>query len=137
MTEEKEHLAWVEEKAREARRKYEQKDADLKKLIDEVDALEEDADRLEDAVIALRHSLGLATPEAARTRFRDMTVKAAAEILLREAGGRMRTVDIVKELSDGGRDLGDKAYNIVVSTLQRDDRFTRVDRGLYALVETG
>jgi len=135
MIDEREHLKWLEELAKESRRSLEAKITARDKLIDEVIKLGKDTMALEQAMNTIRESLGLRSPELMQARFSDMTVKAAAEIVMREAGGQMKTVDIVKALREGGKDLGDRAYSVVVTTLQRDkQRFKWVGKGEFRLV---
>lgn len=131
---EKEHLEWLKKIAKEARQKFDEKAAEFARLRVEVDALERDAKSLEQALDAARASLGLPTGKQLHSRFRGMKIKDAAEIAMNEQGGTMRTVDIVEALREGGMELGERAYSVVVTTLKRSDRFEKVDRGVYRLV---
>ena len=131
---EQEHLKWLEKLAKESRRNLEAKIAERDKLIDEVTKLGRDTMALEQAMNTIRESLGLRSPELKRTRFSDMTIKAAAEIAMREAGGQMKTVDLVKALREGGKELGERGYSVVGATLGRSDRFEKVDKGMFRLV---
>lgn len=131
---EREHLKWLEKLAKEARLSLDRKIVERDKLIDEVTKLARDAMALEQAMNTIRESMGLRSPELKRTRFSDMTIREAAEIAMRESGGQMKTVDVVKALREGGKDLGDRAYSVVVATIGRSNHFEKVDRGVFRLV---
>lgn len=134
---ERQHLTWLKHLAEETSKKLKQKAEEMEKLSVEVRQLQGEEAALEAALDAAKRAMGVASDEPSPGRFRELTVKQAAEIVMREAGGQIRTVDLVKALRDGGKDLGSKAYNVIVSTLQRDSRFRRVDRGVYKLAEKG
>ncbi len=131
---EQEHLKWLEKLAKESRHSLELKMMQRDKLIDEVTKLGRDTVALEQAINAIKVSMGLRKPELKQTRFGNMTVKEAAEIVLREHGGQMRTVDIIKAIQEGGKELGERAYSLVVTTLQRSDLFEKVDKGIFRLI---
>lgn len=134
----KEHLAWLEKLARDEKKKYEQKRTQLEKLINDVNELAREAADMQRAVDTVRSSLGLSPTEPSTVRFSGMSIKAAAEKAMREAGGQMRIVDLVKAFAEGGKDLGKSAYTMVAITLDRNkQRFERVERGLYRVIETG
>jgi len=130
----KAHLDWLNKLAKEARQKFEEKRIELVRLRAEVEALDRNARSLESAVDAARSSFGLPTGKQLHNRFRDMSIKDAAEIVMNEAGGQMRTVEIVRTLREGGKELGERGYSLVVTTLQRSDRFEKVGRGVFRLV---
>lgn len=128
-----EHLKWLEKRAKEARRRFESKIVERDNLINEVNKLGKDTTALENAMNAIRESIGLRRPEIKDTRFSDMTIRGAVEIVLREVGGQMRTTEIVKALNEGGKELGERGYSVVVSTLLRSDRFEKVSKGVFRL----
>ena len=130
----KAHLEWLKKLAKETRQKFDEKAAELTRLREEVEALDRDVRGLERALDAARSSLGLPTGKQLHKRFCGMKIKDAAEIAMSEQGGTMRTVDIVEALREGGIELGERAYSVVVTTLLRSDRFEKVDRGVFRLV---
>lgn len=131
---EREHLTWLGKRAKEARRSLESKIVERDNLINEVDKLSRDTRALEQAMNAIQESIGLRSPDLKSTRLSSKTVKEAAEIVMREAGGRMRTTEIVKALNEGGKGLGERGYSVVVATLQRSDRFEKIGKGLFRVV---
>lgn len=131
---EQEHLKWLEKRAKEARNKFERKSVERDNLINEVDKLNRDSRALEQAMNAIRESIGLRSPDLKSARFSSMTVREAAEIVMREHGGRMKTTEIIKAVNEGGKELGERGYSVVVTTLLRSDRFEKVDKGVFGLV---
>jgi hypothetical protein len=130
----KAHLDWLQKLAKEARQKYSEKAAQLEQISAEVSQLDRNVRSLEQALDAARSSLGLPTTKQLHIRFSDMSIKDAIEIVMSESGGKMKVVDIVKALGEGGKELGVRAYSRVLNTLNRSDSFERVGRGEFKLV---
>jgi len=137
---EQEHLAWLESLARSVDEKYAKKSQELQELQQEVDRLRGERKALEQAVQAAHSELGLAEPKRVEaewhTRFQGLSHGDAAEIAMREAGGRMRVVDMLEALRSGGKQLPDNAYQAVINTLNRDPRFRKVTPGEYVLANS-
>ena len=130
-----EHLKWLGKRAKEARHRLESKIVERDNLISEVNKLSRDATALENAMNAIRESVGLRRPEIKDTRLSSMTIKEAAEVVMREHGGQMKTTEIVKALNEGGKELGERGYSVVVATFLRSDRFEKVSKGVFRLKE--
>ena len=131
---ERDHLKWLEKRAKEARNKLERKIVERDNLINEVDKLSKDARAFEQAINAIQESIGLREPDLKSTRFSRMTIREAAELVMREHGGQMKTTELIKALNEDGKELGERGYSVVVSTLMRSDHFEKVDKGVFKLV---
>ena len=83
----KEHLKWLEKRAKEASNRLARKIVERDNLINEVDKLSRDARALEQAMNAIQESIGLREPDLKSTRFSRMTIREAAELVMFESHG--------------------------------------------------
>ena len=95
---------------------------------------------MELAIAVVKRSVGLygfvpRTEQLDSIRYRSQTIAQSCWEIMRASGGRAKVKDITKALKDAGKVKGRSAYSTVVKTLDRDERFTRVGVGEFALTE--
>lgn len=97
---------------------------------------------LELALSVLRRVLGKPTPDQLfggldMMRFRTQTVAQSCLEIIRQKGGRAKVTEIINVLIAAGKLKDNRriAYATVVKSMERDERFRKVGKGEYGLVE--